>query len=332
LALILNDMKKISHKLLVASFGVIVCLSLGLIGIGTLHAQSNTNQETPYVPLEPLPGLTVTRDGTETIDIVQYLPNLIKLAIGIASALCVIYIILGGFEYIASDVVFKKEEGRKRIQNALLGLLLAIGSWVILNTISPNITNVSLNIPPTTAEGAATSGTTITAINCPRSGQSYQGSCVCDNCKAIGGLLPRKGGQTYNGHSAGLLINEVLLGDLASMGVELGRLGGFGGWWITEAWIPSVPHKSSCHYTGHCADANLTRNKYDAGTTPSRDTVRDINAVCNIGKASGLSVVFEVSPVSAQLLKTAGVVESCLAIVTPEGPYELNTAPSFHIR
>jgi len=120
------------------------------------------------VPLAPLPG---TGAGTTCIpnqtppdpncnvdSISTYLPGIFTLAIEIAAALAVIMITIGGIEYIGSESVGSKADGTKKIQNALIGLLLAIGAWVILNTISPNLVSFNLSIkksfaPPPPATG-----------------------------------------------------------------------------------------------------------------------------------------------------------------------------------
>ncbi len=115
-----------------------------------------------YQALEEIPGITQkTAQGSTTINIVEYLPNLVKLAIGLAAALAVIYLIIGGFQYISTDAIYGKKEGKERINNALLGLFLAISSVVILNTISPKLLNINLSVKPvtpTTTESVLTAG------------------------------------------------------------------------------------------------------------------------------------------------------------------------------
>jgi RHS repeat-associated protein len=48
-------------------------------------------------------------------------------------------IVIGGFQYISSDAIMKKSEGKQRIQDAVIGLVLVISAWLILNTINPNL-------------------------------------------------------------------------------------------------------------------------------------------------------------------------------------------------
>lgn len=110
-------------------------------------APPNTTVEAPplapgeYKMLAPLPGLTEA--GGENTNIGTYVPAAVKLIIGLATALAVILIVIGGFEYIMSASAITKSTGKERIVNALTGLLLVISSWVILNTLNPKLVNFS---------------------------------------------------------------------------------------------------------------------------------------------------------------------------------------------
>jgi hypothetical protein len=81
-----------------------------------------------------------------------------------------------------SELVSGKQAGKQRILNAILGLVLALGSYAILNTLNPDLLNVSLsNLPVATItiNGESTINPTpisttdlqkITGIYCPGSG------------------------------------------------------------------------------------------------------------------------------------------------------------------
>ena len=100
-----------------------------------------------YTPLAPLPG-TTNEDGKT--DLQTYIPGIFKLAIGIASVLAVLMIIIGGVEYITTDAIQGKSDGKARIQNALWGLVLVLVSWILLYTINPKLTVFDLNVKKTT--------------------------------------------------------------------------------------------------------------------------------------------------------------------------------------
>ncbi len=113
-----------------------------------------------YVVLAPLPGIgDGGSNGKTTLE--TYLPNIFNLMVGIAAALAFIMITWGGVTYATSDALSTKSEGKNYIENAVWGLLLVIGAWVILNTINPQILNFDLVLPKSniqTAPGVSVGG------------------------------------------------------------------------------------------------------------------------------------------------------------------------------
>lgn len=112
-----------------------------------------------YVPLAPIPGLTsdiITGKGTATsgIGLSAYLQQIYIWAVAAASGLAVVMIMWGGVEYMTSAGGGGVEEAKKRISAALMGLLLALGSYVILNTINKDLLKLNFDLP--TADGIAT--------------------------------------------------------------------------------------------------------------------------------------------------------------------------------
>jgi type IV secretory pathway VirB2 component (pilin) len=112
-----------------------------------------------YNLLAPLPcppgstGCTTDAKGNQVLSsfdptgpgaIGTYLNIIIKIIIGIAAVMAVIMIVIGGIEYMTSELISGKEAGKERITNAIFGLLIALGSWALLNTINPDLLNTSL--------------------------------------------------------------------------------------------------------------------------------------------------------------------------------------------
>jgi hypothetical protein len=79
--------------------------------------------------------------STSTNAIGSYLNLMIKIFIGLCAVLAMIMIVVGGLEYMTSELISSKESGKQKITGAILGLLLALGSWAILNTINPELLN-----------------------------------------------------------------------------------------------------------------------------------------------------------------------------------------------
>ncbi len=73
-----------------------------------------------------------------------FLGQAFQFGLAVAAALAVVMIVWGGVEIMLSESMFKKEDGKKKIQDAIWGLLLALVSWLILFTINPDILNFKI--------------------------------------------------------------------------------------------------------------------------------------------------------------------------------------------
>ena len=91
------------------------------------------------VPLAPLP----TKFGGDTETLPGYVNTIFLLTISVGAVLAVLRIIWGGFRYMTSEAVGDVKEARSIIVQAIIGLLLLLGIWIILNEINPNITNLN---------------------------------------------------------------------------------------------------------------------------------------------------------------------------------------------
>lgn len=89
-------------------------------------------------------GNLIAFDPTQNSNLGVYLNMMIRLFIGICAVLAVIMIVMGGIEYMTTELISSKEAGKERIRNAIFGLLLALGAWTLLNTINPNLLNTDL--------------------------------------------------------------------------------------------------------------------------------------------------------------------------------------------
>jgi hypothetical protein len=98
---------------------------------------------TSYVPLTDIPGL---KDATAT-NPGGALKTIFNLSIGIGAILAVIMLIFGGFKYMYEESVFGKSDARQKIINAFFGLLLILGSYIILRTINSDLLRINLFLP-----------------------------------------------------------------------------------------------------------------------------------------------------------------------------------------
>jgi len=78
----------------------------------------------------------------------QYVAAVQKLAISIGLIAAAIMIAWGGFRYIVSGTAAGMQDGKETIVNALIGLVLLLGSYLILANVNPNTAvTQSLTIP-----------------------------------------------------------------------------------------------------------------------------------------------------------------------------------------
>lgn len=128
-------------KQLISIFFITFILGTGFaLPIVSVFAQTPT--ETQYTPLAPIPQL---KEGN-VYTYESFVTGAVELAIGIAGLLAVVMIIWGGIEYITTENITGKGAAKRHIQNAIIGLLLALAAYLILRTINPalvGLTNIN---------------------------------------------------------------------------------------------------------------------------------------------------------------------------------------------
>lgn len=145
------------------------------------EVSAQTETATSYKFLAPLPGLDFLNLAGDNCPLGTYISTFFSLFLGVVGVLAFLMIVIGGIEYMTAEAISSKREGKERIQNAILGLLLALASWLILNTINPKLLDVCLKLPEAFIEiGPAAEGAGTKAINksdlqamgifCPESG------------------------------------------------------------------------------------------------------------------------------------------------------------------
>lgn len=113
-----------------------------LVGIGALLLiPAFVLAQEPYVSLTPIPGVT------SSMSFGDFLNAMFKIGLAVAATLAVVMITIGGLEYMTTDSISGKSEGKERITNAVIGLLIALLIWVILYTINPNLIKFDISIP-----------------------------------------------------------------------------------------------------------------------------------------------------------------------------------------
>jgi len=126
------------------------------------------------------PSIPGTNEATQANpDPVGIIGNLFQFALLIGGLLAFIMIVYGGIEYAASgDSGSGQKEAKDRIKQALLGLLLLAGSFVLLQTTNPQLTKLSF---PTLDK---IMGTDIILPGFTGGAMKAGGRCINDRCNA----------------------------------------------------------------------------------------------------------------------------------------------------
>jgi len=128
-------------------FGFLMIIGFGLIQNNPKIQEvniRNTALTGEYVPLAPIPGITTTSNTQESFG--TMLGTFYRWGISIAIILSIMMIMYGGLEFMTSESIQKKSNGRSRIQGAVVGLLLALSSYLILQEINPDIVDFRSNL------------------------------------------------------------------------------------------------------------------------------------------------------------------------------------------
>ena len=251
-----------------------------------------------YQLLAPIPGfLPQSTSNADTVS--QYLPGLIKLTIAVAGGLAVIRIIVGGIQYMSTDAFSGKSSAKETIQNALIGLLLAISAFTILNTVNPNLLSINLNIQPVkqggdistnigldpnapgnpylcTADAPCHGGVALgfdtsgqaTTTNCSTATPCTSGVLKCPSCIPIpdsSTVFPHLTQATGACRQPGpCLINDIFMTKLNELDKSLAKNNPPITWQVTELYPALGPDLAvGCFEKGTCVRASLASTNPD---------------------------------------------------------------------
>lgn len=108
------------------------------------YVVSATPAEVNYKLAAPIPG-----SGTEEVSTIeQYFRYLFPFLLSIAAVSALVMFIYGAVRYMASAGNSSRAgEAKSIMTDAIIGLLIAVGSVLILRTINPALIELDLNIP-----------------------------------------------------------------------------------------------------------------------------------------------------------------------------------------
>ncbi|MBI2439396.1 MAG: hypothetical protein HYV45_02250 [Candidatus Moranbacteria bacterium] len=267
-----------------------------------------------YTPLEKLP-------GTENVgsDLPEYVQAIYNLGLAIVTLSAVLMLSIGGFMYLTSAGNTSAMGSAKGvIFDALIGLVIALTAWLLLNVINPDLVKVNTNgisatssqtpPPTTTSPGEPRPTRTTPSSTCPTPPTAAAVCCpkgvkceACKDCEEISGVAFKTCGLSK------CFLNKNLL-------AKIKTVSGVSGWRVTESWPPTVDHLSTCHKNGTCADLNNSGGKTDATT---------IKEYYDAFKSAGLEVLYESKDCTPY---TAAGVDNCKTYST------MTNLSSFHVK
>jgi hypothetical protein len=230
-----------------------------------------------YTLLEQLPG-TNSSSG----DLPSYLQNIYRVGLIMVVLGAVFMIAVGGFTYMASagnTAAIKK--GKGMITDALLGLVIALFAWFILNVINPDLVNLKIDpLDPLSFDANVVlnedSGTPVSSS----AGGSSGGGGTAIKCPSALVELPSK----YSLKGGSTKICPELL-------AQLDRISGVSGWRVTRltgGGAQSTCHKAGTDKEGSCVDIAFNPN-------PGFNNPKWDNLCRAVKGLSGLAVINEAS-------------------------------------
>lgn len=70
-----------------------------------------------------------------------FITYLVEFLLQIAGLIAVLFIVYGGFKYVTGGLIEDKESGKKAVIHAIIGLLVALSAWIVVNFIQMALTS-----------------------------------------------------------------------------------------------------------------------------------------------------------------------------------------------
>jgi hypothetical protein len=127
-----------------------------LLAFSSVAESAATKDNSTYTLLEPLPcipskGVTCKSGDLQIVPKVklnEYIPFAFNLLIALAAVAAVFMIVWGGIEYMTTDSWTGKSAGLSRARNAIIGLLMVLGTYLLLRTVNPKLVDLTGSIVP----------------------------------------------------------------------------------------------------------------------------------------------------------------------------------------
>lgn len=126
---------------------ILLLLSLFLTIAGSVQAYVTIVKDYPELPA--CKDNKECRPGEKGFGLPEFVKYIFIFSLGAVGIIGMLALILAAFDYVMSaGNPQKAAEGKDRIVAALLGLLLLLASWVLLNLVNPDLLKLGLDVKP----------------------------------------------------------------------------------------------------------------------------------------------------------------------------------------
>jgi len=129
------------------------CIVLFTFPTTTFAVDCTADKTTGFVPLACYQGSALqdlySTQGDNAL--ASFLNKLFTFSLSIGAILAVVMIVWGGYLYMFKDSFASKLNAKEKITNAVIGLLLLLGIYLILYQINPDILRLNITFPKSTS-------------------------------------------------------------------------------------------------------------------------------------------------------------------------------------
>lgn len=115
----------------------------------TNSSKSNDGSGVQYILLEPIKdpktNSTTTSLSLNKDSISEYLNLILQYIFLLIAITAAFYLIYGGIQYLTTDIIHLKMEGKETITRVLIGLVFVFSVWSIFNLLNPNLLKLDFN-------------------------------------------------------------------------------------------------------------------------------------------------------------------------------------------
>ncbi|MEI6304491.1 MAG: pilin [Candidatus Taylorbacteria bacterium] len=140
-----NTNKQASLILGVLLMAIVCCSILVSINTKPIFAAAPADSSVKeYTLLEPLPSISSgSAEPQKTVNLTTYIKDAINLLIALSAVAAVFMIVWGGLQYMTTDSWGGKKDGLKKASDALIGLLMILSTYIILQAVNPAMLKIA---------------------------------------------------------------------------------------------------------------------------------------------------------------------------------------------